>query len=82
MREPEIKAPWAISMALAFTYVAGWIYNIVLCIVMGDPNDILYSPMAQPVAQIFYNVLGKKGGLFYTAAAVIVCKFPIFDIHG
>ena len=32
--EPEIKAPWAISMAMAFTYVGGWLFNIVLCFCM------------------------------------------------
>jgi hypothetical protein len=32
--QPEIKAPWAISMAMLFTYVAGWLYNIVLCFCM------------------------------------------------
>jgi hypothetical protein len=32
--QPEIKAPWAISMAMLFTYVAGWLFNIVLCFCM------------------------------------------------
>ena len=76
MRDPEIKAPWAISLAMTFTYVGGFLYNIVLCFVMGEPAEILASPMAQPVAQIFYNVLGKSGGLFYTACAVIICRLP------
>lgn len=74
MREPELKAPWAISLAMAFTYVGGFLFNIVLCFVMGEPSEILASPMAQPVAQIFFNVLGKAGGLFYTVFAVIICK--------
>lgn len=74
MRDPEVKAPWAISLAMAFTYVAGFLFNIVLCFVMGDPAEILASPIAQPVAQIFYNVLGKAGGIFYTICAVIISK--------
>ncbi|KAL8714162.1 MAG: hypothetical protein Q9220_001891 [cf. Caloplaca sp. 1 TL-2023] len=75
---PEIKAPWAISLAMAFTYIGGFLFNIVLCFVMGDPADILESPMEQPVAQIFYNVLGKGGGIFFTVAAFFIIKFVTF----
>lgn len=32
--EPEKKAPWAISLAMAFTYIAGFLFNIVLCFCM------------------------------------------------
>ncbi|KAF2719802.1 amino acid transporter [Polychaeton citri CBS 116435] len=76
--EPEVKAPWAISMAMAFTYIAGFLFNIVLCFCMGDPNVILNSPIEQPVAQIFYNVLGKGGGITFTVCAFIIIKFVTF----
>ncbi|KAL8787893.1 MAG: hypothetical protein Q9213_001920 [Squamulea squamosa] len=76
--EPELKAPWAISLAMLFTYVGGFLFNIVLCFVMGDMASILKSPMAQPVAQIFYNVLGKSGGIFYTICAFFIIKFVTF----
>ena len=76
--DPEVKAPWAISMAMLFTYLAGFLFNIVLCFVMGNPADILESPMEQPVAQIFYNVLGKGGGIFYTICAFFIIKFVTF----
>jgi amino acid transporter len=68
-------------MGMLFTYVAGWLFNIVLCFVMGDvtgKNSILASPIQQPVAQIFYNVLGKTGGLFFTICALIILKFGNF----
>lgn len=81
IQNPEIKAPWAISMAMLFTYVAGWLFNIVLCFVMGDldgPDSILTSEIAQPVAQIFYNVLGKAGGIVFTICAFIIIKFVTF----
>jgi amino acid permease (GABA permease) len=78
IREPEIKAPWAISMAMLFTYVAGWLFNIVLCFTMGDTKEILNSQIAQPVAQIFYNVLGKGGGITFTICAFIIIKFVCF----
>lgn len=80
--QPEIKAPWAISVAMAFTYVAGWLFNIVLCYCMGNPTDpetgILYSPIDQPVAQLFYNSLGKGGGLTFTICAFIILQFVCF----
>lgn len=75
MDKPERKAPLAISTAMAFTYVAGFLFNIVLCFCMGDPAEILASPIAQPVAQIFYNVLGKGGGIFFTVAAFMIMNF-------
>lgn len=81
IREPELKAPWAISMAMLFTYVAGWLFNIVLCFTMGEitgPNGILNSPVEQPVMQIFYNVFGKGGGIAFTVFAFIIIKFVTF----
>ncbi|GKZ31638.1 hypothetical protein AbraIFM66950_000305 [Aspergillus brasiliensis] len=75
---PEVKAPWAISMAMLFTYLAGFLFNIVLCFCMGDPNAILNSPMEQPVAQIFYNSLGKGGAIFFTVSALLIIKFVTF----
>ncbi|KAH6663836.1 amino acid permease-domain-containing protein [Halenospora varia] len=76
--EPEVKAPWAISMAMLFTYIAGFLFNIVLCFCMGDPAEILASPIFQPVAQLYYNSLGKAGGIFYTVCGFIIIKFVCF----
>ncbi|KAL9105544.1 MAG: hypothetical protein Q9227_009288 [Pyrenula ochraceoflavens] len=86
INQPEIKAPWAISLAMLFTYVVGFLFNIVLCFCMGNPLDILgisdnppkASVMAQPVAQIFYTSLGKGGGIFYTVCALIILQFVCF----
>ena len=78
IREPELKAPWAISMAMLFTYVAGFLFNIVLCFCMGDPTVILASPIEQPVAQIFYNSLGAAGGVVFTVFAFIILQFVCF----
>jgi len=63
---------------MGFTYVLGWLFNIVLCFCMGDPAAILASPIAQPVAQLFYNSLGKGGGIFYTVSAFIILQFVCF----
>lgn len=60
------------------TYVLGWLFNIVLCFCMGDPAEILASPIYQPVAQIFYNSLGKGAGIFFTVCAFIILQFVCF----
>jgi hypothetical protein len=44
----------------------------------GDPAEILASPIYQPVGQIFYNSLGRSGGLFYTVSALIIVQFVCF----
>lgn len=75
IKNPEIKAPWSIAAALGFTWIGGWLFTIVLAYTMGDPTEILESPIAQPVAQIFYNVTGRSGGIFFTVAAYIVLNF-------
>lgn len=49
-KNPAVIVPQAISMALTFTYVVGWLFNIVLVFCMGDPAVILASPIAQPVS--------------------------------
>jgi len=63
---------------MLFTYVAGFLFNIVLCYCMGDPAAILASPIYQPVAQIFYNSLGKTGGIVFTVCAFIILQFVCF----
>lgn len=67
--------PKAIALALSFTYVAGWLYNIVLTFCMGGPASILASPIGQPVVQIFYNVMGKGPAIFFAIAAFIIMNF-------
>ena len=78
IKQPEIKAPWAITSALGFTYVGGWLFTIVLAYCSGDidsPTGILESPIEQPVAQIFYNVFGRAGGVTFTVFAFIILNF-------
>jgi amino acid transporter len=64
---------------MLFTYLAGFLFNIVLCFVMGDDiPTLLATPTFQPVAQIFYNVLGKTGGIVFTVCAFLIIKFVCF----
>ena len=70
--KPETKAPWAIFIAMALTYVVGWLFTIVLAFVMGDPADVLASSLEQPVIQIFYNNLGRNGAIVYAVCAFVI----------
>lgn len=62
-------------MAMLCTYVFGWLFNIVLVFCMGDPAEVLASPIYQPVAQIFYNSLGKSAAIFFTVSAFLILQF-------
>ncbi|OCL07496.1 amino acid transporter [Glonium stellatum] len=75
IRNPELKAPWSITIALAFTYIGGWLFTIVLTYCTGDISSLLTSPIEQPVAQIFYNVIGRAGGVIFTVFAFIILNF-------
>ncbi|KAL9096737.1 MAG: hypothetical protein Q9165_001225 [Trypethelium subeluteriae] len=75
IKNPEIKAPWSITIALAFTYIGGWLFTIVLSYCTGDIGTLLETPLGQPVAQIFYNVIGPAGGTIFTVFAFIVLNF-------
>jgi len=70
--QPEIKAPWAIFLAMALTYVVGWLITITFAFTMGEPADILASTLAQPVITLFYNVLGKKGAIVFAVCAFLI----------
>ena len=75
IKEPEIKAPWSIALALGVTWIGGWLYTIVLAYCSGDPAKTLENAVEQPVAQIFYDVMGRKAGIFFTVAACFVLNF-------
>lgn len=82
-KNPAVTVPTAISSALGFTYVVGWLFNIVLAYCMGpldltstDPaRNILASTIEQPVVQIYYNVMGKGPSIFFAVAAFIIMNF-------
>jgi amino acid permease (GABA permease) len=75
VKDPARIVPKAIALALTFTYVVGWVFNIILVLCMGDPVEILASPIGQPVVQIFYNVMGKGPAIFFAVCAFIVMNF-------
>jgi amino acid transporter len=73
MANPEMTAPLALTGAMGYTYFIGIVLNIVLVFCMGDPASFISS--SQPVMQIFYNVLGKGGGIFFTIAGFLILNF-------
>ncbi|RKU49674.1 hypothetical protein DL546_009786 [Coniochaeta pulveracea] len=75
VKDPARIVPKAIALALTFTYVVGWVFTIILVICMGDPAEILASPIGQPVVQIFYNVMGKGASIFFAICAFIIMNF-------
>jgi amino acid transporter len=75
VKNPATIVPKAIASALTFTYVVGWLFNIVLCFCMGEPSEILASPIGQPVVQIFYNVMGARAAIFFAVAGFFVMNF-------
>lgn len=78
IKEPELKAPWAISMAMLFTYLGGFLFNIVLCYTMGEPKEVLGSAFGQPVVQIFLDAMGPAGAIVFAVGAFIIIKFVCF----
>lgn len=76
IKNPAIKAPNAIISALGTTYVLGWVLNIVMVICMGSAwPDLLETPTGLPAGQLFYNVLGKSGGIAFMALSTVICNF-------
>ncbi|KAI0134127.1 amino acid permease [Xylariales sp. AK1849] len=74
-KNPATIVPKAISTALTFTYIVGWLFNIVLVFCMGDPATILDSAIGQPVVEIFHQSMGKSPAIFFAVAAFIIMNF-------
>jgi amino acid permease (GABA permease) len=56
--------PLAIISSIAVSVVLGWGINVSLAFCMGtDLENVLNSPIGQPMAQILYNSLGQRGAL-------------------
>jgi hypothetical protein len=76
MKNPAVKAPVAILAALGTTYVLGFGLNIALSVCMGSSwPDLLSTPTGLPVAQLLYNVLGRRGGVAFVSLAAAICNF-------
>ncbi|OAX42763.1 amino acid transporter [Rhizopogon vinicolor AM-OR11-026] len=69
----DVAIPWAIINSIIVCGIMGWGINVALAFCMGtDVSAILNSPTSQPMAQILYNSLGKKGALAVWSLIIIV----------
>ena len=65
--------PYGIIMSIASCWLFGFILVIVIAACMNpDASAILGSPFGQPMAQIYYDALGKNGALGMMALLMIV----------
>ncbi|KAK3329871.1 amino acid/polyamine transporter I [Apodospora peruviana] len=71
-KDPSRIVPKAIANATTFTYVVGLLFNLVLVLCMGDPVELLKSPSGQPVAQLFFNAMGRGPAIFFTLCGFVV----------
>lgn len=71
-KNPSRVIPNAMVMAALFTYVAGFLFNIILAFNMGDPKALLSSPTGSPIVQLFYNAMGHVPALFFAVMGVVI----------
>ncbi|KAK3678753.1 GABA-specific high-affinity permease [Recurvomyces mirabilis] len=56
--------PYGIIMSIGSCWLFGWILTIVIAACMNpDLEAVLTSPFGQPMAQIYYDALGKRGAI-------------------
>ncbi|KIX07801.1 uncharacterized protein Z518_02455 [Rhinocladiella mackenziei CBS 650.93] len=75
--EEAQNATRAAPMGILFSIGACWLFGWVCCIVIAacmsqDLEHILGSPFGQPMAQIYYDALGKNGALGFMSLLMIV----------
>ena len=65
--------PYGILMSIGSCWLFGWILVIVIAACMSpELEHTLGSPFGQPMAQIYYDALGKHGALGMMALLMIV----------
>ncbi|KAK3335834.1 amino acid permease 2 [Cercophora scortea] len=69
-KDPSRIVPKAIANATTFTYIIGFLFNLVLVLCMGDPRDLATS--SQPVAQLFFNAMGRGPAIVFTLCGFVV----------
>lgn len=67
--------PYGILMAVSSAWIVGWILCIVIAACMtSDYNSILGTAFTQPMAQIYYNAIGKQGTIGLMSL-MFICQF-------
>ena len=79
MSEEASNATTAVPMGILFSigccWLFGWILTIVIANCMNaDLESVLGSSFGQPMAQIYYDALGKHGALGFMSF-LMICQF-------
>ncbi|KAF2119924.1 gaba permease [Lophiotrema nucula] len=77
MSEEAANATKAVPMGILFSIGSCWLFGWIICIVIAacmstDIDSILGSPFGQPMAQIYFDSLGKHGALGLMSLLFIV----------
>ncbi|KAF2740777.1 gaba permease [Polyplosphaeria fusca] len=77
MSEEAANATTAVPMGILFSIGACWFFGFIICIVIAacinpDIESVLGSPFGQPMAQIYFDAVGKKGALGLMSLLFIV----------
>lgn len=75
--EEAANAVKAVPMGILFSIGSCWLFGWICCIVIAacmsrDLEHTLGSPFGQPMAQIYYDALGKNGAMGFMALLMIV----------
>ncbi|KAL6886120.1 amino acid transporter [Trichoderma longibrachiatum] len=75
-KDPTKAVPIGILASIGGCWIFGFLVTAVLAACAGsDFDDILRTPFGQPIAQIYYNALGKGGALGFMSAISILQFF-------
>lgn len=75
VKNPVRAVPIGLMGSIAFCWIVGFIICIVICACMSEDIDsVLNSDSGQPIAQIFYDSMGKN----WTIAFMSLCAFCQF----
>ncbi|KAF2642155.1 gaba permease [Massarina eburnea CBS 473.64] len=77
MSEEASNATKVVPYGILMSIGSCWFFGTIICIVIAacmstDIDSILGSPFGQPMAQIYYDALGKKGALGFMSLLFIV----------
>ncbi|WFD00945.1 hypothetical protein MYAM1_003701 [Malassezia yamatoensis] len=67
-----VVGPWAMFAAVAGTSTLGWALSIMFSFCIPDPAQLLESQLYMPIAQLYYNVVGKHGALVLWSLTIII----------
>ncbi|KAA8913623.1 amino acid/polyamine transporter I [Sphaerosporella brunnea] len=73
--DAAIRGPVAINTAVIASGSIGWMLTITFCFCLGDLEKTINTPTGMPVAQIFLNAAGKRGGTVMWFFVILIQLF-------